>query len=88
VGTIAGCYVQEGTIDRNSYVRVIRNGIVVYPTKENQKVTLSSLKRFKNDVKEVKTGMECGLMIENFNDIKVGDQVESFEIINIEKELD
>ena len=88
VGTIAGCYVQEGTIDRNSYVRVIRNGIVVYPTKENQKVTLSSLKRFKNDVKEVKTGMECGLMIENFNDIKVGDQVEAFEIINIEKELD
>jgi len=88
VGTIAGCYVQEGTIDRNSYVRIIRNGIVVYPTKENQKVTLSSLKRFKNDVKEVKTGMECGLMIENFNDIKVGDQVEAFEIINIEKELD
>ncbi len=88
VGTIAGCYVQEGVIDRNSFVRVVRNGIVVYPTKENQKVTLSSLKRFKNDAKEVKAGMECGLMIENFNDIKVGDQIEAFEIINIEKELD
>ncbi len=88
VGTIAGCYVQEGVIDRNSYVRVVRNGIVIYPTKENQKVSLSSLKRFKNDVKEVKAGMECGLMVENFNDIKVGDQIEAFEIISIEKELE
>ena len=88
VGTIAGCYVQEGVIDRNSYVRVVRNGIVIYPVKENQKVSLSSLKRFKNDVKEVKAGMECGLMVENFNDIKVGDQIEAFEIISIEKELE
>ena len=88
VGTIAGCYVQEGVIDRNCFVRIIRNGIVIYPIKENQKVSLSSLKRFKNDVKEVKAGMECGLTIENFNDIKIGDQIEAYEIINIEKDLD
>lgn len=88
VGTIAGCYVQDGMIDRNSMIRIIRNGIVIYPTKENQIVKLSSLKRFKNDVREVKAGMECGLTIENFNDIKVGDQVEAFEIIEIAKELE
>ena len=88
IGTIAGCYVQDGMIDRNSMIRIIRNGIVIYPTKENQIVNLSSLKRFKNDVREVKAGMECGLTIENFNDIKVGDQVEAFEIIEIAKELE
>lgn len=88
VGTIAGCFVQDGSIDRNSFVRVIRNGIVIYPTKANQKATLSSLKRFKNDVKEVKAGLECGLTIENFNDIKVGDQIEAFEIVHIDRELE
>lgn len=88
VGIIAGCYVLEGTIDKNSYIRVIRDGIVVFPNKENQNISVSSLKRFKNDVKEVKAGMECGLTIDNFNDIRVGDQVEVYEIINIEKHLD
>lgn len=88
VGTIAGCYVLEGTIEKNSYVRVIRDGIVIYPNRENQNASLSSLKRFKNDVKEVKAGMECGLTVENFNDIKIGDQVEAYEIVNIEKHLD
>ncbi|MEZ4908479.1 MAG: translation initiation factor IF-2 [Saprospiraceae bacterium] len=88
VGTIAGSYVLEGTIDKNSYVRVVRDGIVIYPNRENQNISLSSLKRFKNDVKEVKAGMECGLTVENFNDIKVGDQIEAYEIINIEKHLD
>lgn len=88
VGIIAGCYVLEGSIDKNSYIRVIRDGIVVFPNKENQNISVSSLKRFKNDVKEVKAGMECGLTIDNFNDIRVGDQVEVYEIINIEKHLD
>ncbi len=88
VGTIAGCYVQEGEITRNSTIRLIREGIVVYPAKDTQTAHLSSLKRFKNDAKEVKAGMECGLTIENFNDIKVGDQIEVYKIIEIEKELE
>ena len=88
VGIIAGSYVMEGSIDKNSYIRVIRDGIVIYPTKENQNVSLSSLKRFKNDIKEVKAGMECGLTIDSFNDMRVGDQIEVYEIINIEKHLD
>lgn len=72
VGTIAGCYVLEGSIKRDSGVRVIRDGIVIY---EGQ---LASLKRFKDDVKEVKMGFECGAMIEKFNDIKVDDIIEAF----------
>lgn len=88
VGIIAGSYVMEGSIDKNSYIRVIRDGIVIYPTKENQNISLSSLKRFKNDIKEVKAGMECGLTIDNFSDMRVGDQIEVYEIINIEKHLD
>ncbi len=88
VGTIAGCYVQEGEITRNSTIRLIREGIVVYPAKNTQTAHLSSLKRFKNDAREVKAGMECGLTIENFNDIKVGDQIEVYKIIEIEKELE
>ena len=77
VGTIAGCYVLDGKINRNSRVRLIRDGIVVYTGK------LGSLKRFKDDVKEVATGYECGLNIENFNDIKVGDIVEGFEQVEV-----
>ena len=88
IGTIAGCYVQEGEITRNSSIRLIREGIVVYPMKESQTAHLSSLKRFKNDAKEVKAGMECGLTIENYNDIKVGDQIEVYKIIEIAKEMD
>lgn len=88
VGTIAGCYVQEGKITRSTSVRVIRDGIVVYPTKEGVKGELGSLKRFKDDIKEVKAGMECGLTIKNFNDLKVGDQVEGFEILEIRQTLD
>lgn len=72
VGTIAGCYVTEGKINRNNDVRVIRNGIVINEGK------LGSLKRFKDDVKEVASGYECGLSIERFNDIKEGDIIESF----------
>lgn len=72
LGTIGGGYVTDGYIQRNSGVRVIRDGIVVYEG------TLASLKRFKDDVKEVKSGYECGLMVEKYNDIKVGDQIEAF----------
>jgi translation initiation factor IF-2 len=87
VGTVAGCYVQEGKADRKNYLRVIRNGIVIFPVKENQLGTLASLKRFKDDVKEVKFGFECGLMIDNFNDIEVGDFVETYEIIEVKQKL-
>lgn len=72
IGTIAGCYVTSGSILRNSSVRLIRDSIVVYEG------ALSSLKRFKDDVKEVKLGYECGMTIENFNDIKVGDVIEGY----------
>lgn len=81
VGTIAGCYVLDGTIHRNHSVRLIRDGVVIYTGK------LGSLKRFKDDVKEVSKGYECGLNIENFNDIKVGDQVEAFEEVEVKKTL-
>jgi translation initiation factor IF-2 len=77
VGTIAGCYVLHGKVHRNTKVRVIRDGIVVYTG------LLGSLKRFKDDVKEVASGFECGLNIENFNDIKVGDIVEGYEMVEI-----
>ncbi len=81
VGTIAGCIVKEGKIRRTSKVRLIREGIVVYTGE------LGSLKRFKDDVKEVVSGLECGLNIENFNDIKVGDVVEAFEETEVKKKL-
>ena len=72
VGTIAGCYVEDGKINRNNSIRVIRNGVVVFEGK------ISSLKRFKEDVREVAAGYECGLTIERFNDIKEGDTLESY----------
>ena len=71
VGTIAGCYVTDGVIERNSLVRILRNGIVVFEGK------MASLRRFKDDVKEVKYGYECGITIENYNDIKEGDIIEA-----------
>jgi translation initiation factor IF-2 len=79
VGTIAGCIVREGKIQRNTKIRVIRDGIVVYTGR------LGSLKRFKDDVKEVGTNMECGLNIENFNDIHVGDIVEGYEEVEVKR---
>lgn len=87
VGTIAGCFVTEGKILRNSYIRVIRDGIVIFPAKANTIGELSSLKRYKDDVKEVRSGMECGLAVKNFNDIQVGDVVESYEIIEIKQKM-
>ncbi|MFP4469974.1 MAG: translation initiation factor IF-2 [Bacteroidales bacterium] len=82
VGTIAGCMVLDGTITRNTNVRIIRDGIVIYTGK------LGSLKRFKDDVKEVHAGYECGLNIENFNDIKVGDIIEGFEEVQVARKLE
>lgn len=87
VGTVAGCFVTEGKILRDNHVRVIRDGIIVYPTKEGQVAEIKALKRFKDDVKEVRAGMECGLSIKNFNDIKDGDVIEAFEIVEIKQKL-
>ena len=81
VGTVAGCYVKEGKITRNTKIRVIRDGIVVYTGE------LDSLKRFKDDVKEVVGGFECGLNVHNFNDLKIGDVIEGYKIVEIKKTL-
>ena len=81
LGTIAGCMVMDGTINRSSRIRIIRDSVVVYTGE------LGSLKRFKDDVKEVKKGTDCGLNIKNFNDIKVGDIIEGFKEIEVQREL-
>ncbi|MCK5537691.1 MAG: translation initiation factor IF-2, partial [Bacteroidales bacterium] len=81
VGTVAGCLVTEGKILRSSKVRIIRDGIVAYTGE------LGSLKRYKDDVKDVRSGMECGLNIEKYNDIKVGDIIESYQEIEVKKKL-
>jgi translation initiation factor IF-2 len=81
VGTIAGCIVTDGKIERNSKARLIRDGVVVYTT------TISSLKRFNDDVKEVSKGYECGIMLENFNDIKEGDIIETFKEVEEQASL-
>jgi len=81
VGTIGGCYVLEGKMNRQSKVRLIRDGIVVYSG------TLASLKRFKDDVKEVSAGMECGMNIANYNDIRVGDIIEGYEEFEVKRKL-
>ena len=79
VGTIAGAYVLDGIFERNCSVRLIRDGIVVFDG------PLASLKRFKDDVKEVRTGYECGFVFENYNDIKEGDQVEAYKMVETER---
>lgn len=81
VGTIAGCYVLDGKVTRSTKVRIIRDGIVIHDGK------LGSLKRFKDDVKEVTKGFECGLNIEGFNDIKVGDIIEGYEMLEVKAKL-
>jgi len=81
VGTIAGCYVTEGVIQRKGRARVIRDGIVVYDGE------LASLKRFKDDAKEVREGFECGIGIANFNDIKVGDVIECYTVEEVARTL-
>ena len=84
---VAGCIVRDGKVKRDSKVRLIRDGIVVYPTAENAIAELGSLKRFKDDAKEVLHGMECGLTIKNYNDIKVGDVVEAYELEEVKRTL-
>jgi len=81
VGTIGGCMVRSGTIQRTGKARVTRDGVVVYTG------GLSSLKRFKDDVREVREGLECGIGIENFNDLKVGDRIESFRMEEVKRTL-
>ena len=81
MGTVAGCMVLDGKINRNTKVRVLRDGVVIYTGE------LASLKRFKEDVKEVATGYECGLNIQNFNDIKVGDLIEGYERVEVKAKL-
>ena len=85
--TVAGCYVRDGKIKRDSKIRLIRDGIVIYPTAEGANAELASLKRFKDDVKEVAAGMECGLTIKNYNDVKVEDVIEAYEIEEIKRTL-
>jgi translation initiation factor IF-2 len=82
VGTVAGCYVTEGTINRNHQIRVVRDGVVVYEG------DISSLKRFDDDVKEVQNGYECGLSIENFDDVKVDDELESYVVVEEKRTLE
>ena len=81
VGTIAGCMVRSGVIQRTAKARVIRDGVPVYTG------SLSSLKRFKDDVREVREGLECGIGIENFNDLKVGDRIESYRMEEVKRTL-
>ena len=81
VGTIAGCYVTDGVIQRNAQARVVRDGVVVY---EGQ---LSSLRRFKDDVREVSQGYECGIGLDRFNDVKEGDVIEAYRMEEVPREL-
>jgi translation initiation factor IF-2 len=85
--TVAGCYVLDGKIYRNAKIRLVRDGIVIYPVGEGATAELASLKRFKDDVKEVPSSMECGLTIKNFNDLRVGDVVEAYEEEEVKRTL-
>ena len=81
IGKIAGCFVKEGNILRNSKIRLLRDNVVIHTG------TINSLKRFKEEVKEVKHGYECGVMIENYSDIKINDIIETFEVTEIARKL-
>jgi translation initiation factor IF-2 len=81
IGSIAGCYVSEGSIKRNRPVRVLRDNVVIFEGE------IDSLKRFKDDASEVKAGLECGIGIKNYNDIRVGDQVEVFDKVQVQRTL-
>jgi len=87
VGNVAGCLVQSGKVTRNSFVRVIRNSIVVFPKKEGVNGELSSLKRLKDSVSEVKAGFECGITLRNFDDFKEGDEIEVYELKEVKQKL-
>lgn len=81
IGAIAGCMVTEGVIKRNNPIRVLRDNVVIYEGE------LESLRRFKDDVQDVKKGIECGIGVKNYNDVKVGDQIEVFEVVEVKREL-
>jgi translation initiation factor IF-2 len=81
VGTVAGCYVQEGMVKRSAQVRVLRDNVVIHTG------DIDSLKRFKDDVREVKAGFECGMSLKNFTDLKEGDQFEVFEVVEVARSL-
>ena len=81
VGAVAGCYVQDGVIKRNSKIRVLRGDVIIHTGE------LDSLKRFKDDVKEVKSNFECGLSLKNYNDIEVGDLLEVYEVVEVARTL-
>jgi translation initiation factor IF-2 len=81
VGTIAGCYVTSGKVIRNSKVKIVRDGVVIYNG------VISSLKRFKDDIKEVQTGYECGIGVENYNDLKIEDVLEVYQLVESKREL-
>jgi len=81
VGNVAGCYVQDGKVNRNNKVRLLRDGLVVYNG------SILSLKRIKDDVRDVESGYECGIGLENFNDIKVGDVIEAYKLVETKRKL-
>ncbi|MCG5388817.1 translation initiation factor IF-2, partial [Providencia rettgeri] len=81
-GAIAGCMVVEGNIKRNNPIRVLRDNVVIYEGE------LESLRRFKDDVNEVRNGMECGIGVKNYNDVRVGDMIEVFQVIEIKRSID
>jgi len=81
VGTIAGCRVTDGTIPRNARVHVIRDGLVVYDGK------IGSLKHFQDDVREARSGQECGLHIDGYDDVKIGDRLEAYEVVSVARTL-
>jgi translation initiation factor IF-2 len=81
IGTVAGCYVQEGLVKRSAQVRVLRDSVVIHTGE------IDSLKRFKDDVREVKAGFECGMSLKSFQELKEGDQFEVFEILEVARTL-
>ena len=81
VGTVAGCMVTEGLVRRNAKIRLLRDNVVIHTGE------LDSLKRFKDDAREVKFGFECGLSLKNFDDVKVGDHLEVFEVVEVARSL-
>jgi len=81
VGTIAGCMITDGKVYRDSNVRLIRDGVVIYTGE------LAALKRFKDDVKEVNKGFECGMQIKNYNDIRIGDVIECYREVEVKRKL-
>jgi translation initiation factor IF-2 len=87
VGTIAGCYVTQGVVERGAMVRVIREGRIIYPPPDRT-ATIESLRRFKEDVREVREGFECGIKISNFDDVKVDDVLEVYRIVQVQRTLD